>query len=56
MLTLGEEPRDDLLERTTVGERLAILRDLTERAWRLSGRSFPTYDRSRIPVRVKPLR
>ena len=49
---LGEEPPDDLLGTTTVRERLAMLRELTERAWRLSGQPFPTYRRQDIPVRV----
>ncbi|MGD8602300.1 MAG: hypothetical protein PVJ80_15795 [Gemmatimonadota bacterium] len=49
---LGEEPRDDLSETTTAEERLDILRELTERAWMLSGRKFPTYSRREIPVRV----
>jgi len=49
---LGEEPPDDLSECTTPEERLDILRELTERAWLLSGRAFPTYSRREIPVRV----
>ena len=49
---LGEEPRDDLLDSTTAEERIAILRALTERAWRLSGRAFPSYSRHDIPVQV----
>ncbi len=49
---LGEEPHDDLSDVTTAEERLAILRDLTERAWALSGRPFPSYPRSQMPVRV----
>ncbi len=52
VLRLGEEPRDDLLDSTTAEERLALLRELTERAWRLSGRAFPSYSRHDIPVRV----
>ena len=49
---LGDEPRDDLSDTTSVQERLEILRELTERAWRLSGRAFPTYSRRDIPLRV----
>ncbi|HSH75191.1 MAG TPA: hypothetical protein VLA09_05890 [Longimicrobiales bacterium] len=49
---LGEEPRDDLLGSTTAEERIAILRELTERAWRLSGQEFPSYSRHDIPVGV----
>jgi hypothetical protein len=49
---LGEEPRDDLRERTTAEERLIILRKLTERAWALGEKAMPSYSRSRIPVHV----
>ena len=49
---LGAEPRDDLSATTTVSERLEILRELTARAWRLTGRALPTYQRHEIPVRV----
>jgi hypothetical protein len=49
---LGEEPRDDLSDSTTAEERLAILQDLSERAWALSGKPFPSYSRSEIPVRI----
>jgi hypothetical protein len=49
---LGEEPRDDLSDSTTVEERLAILDDLSARAWALSGQPFPSYSRSEIPVRI----
>jgi hypothetical protein len=49
---LGDEPRDDLSDSTTAEERINILRALTERAWRLSGRAFPTYSRGEIPIRV----
>ena len=49
---LGEEPRDDLTLVTTAEQRLEILRELTERAWRLTGRPFPSYSRSQMPVHV----
>jgi hypothetical protein len=49
---LGEEPRDDLAQSTTAPERIAMLRELTERAWLLTGRPFPRYPRAEIPVRV----
>jgi hypothetical protein len=52
---LGDEPRDDLRDTTTVEERLGILRQLSERAWALSGRLLPTYSRDRMPVRVTRL-
>jgi hypothetical protein len=49
---LGEEPPDDLRETTTAAQRLEILRELTKRAWTLSGRPFPSYSRRQIPIRV----
>jgi hypothetical protein len=49
---LGEEPRDDLSDSTTAEERLEILRVLSERVWTLSGKPFPSYARSEIPVRI----
>ena len=49
---MGAEPRDDLSATTTVAERLEILRELTARAWRLTGRALPKYQRHEIPVRV----
>lgn len=52
---LGHEPRDDLRDSTTIDERLEILRDLTERAWTLTGHAFPSYAREDIPVRIVPL-
>ena len=52
MYRLGEEPDDDLRDRTTAEERLEILRELTERAWTFTGRPFPSYSRDEIPVRV----
>lgn len=53
---LGEEPRDDLLQSTTAEERLRILRELSERAWTLTGRPWPSYSRDEMPVRVDRLR
>lgn len=52
---LGEEPIDDLRASTTPVERLLILRQLTERAWALGGKPFPSYARSQIPVRITRL-
>ena len=53
---LGYEPKDDLTESTTPEERLEILRELTDRAWRLTGREFPSYSRRETPVRVARIR
>lgn len=52
---LGEEPTDDLSDTTTAEQRIEMVRELTERAWRLSGRSLPSYSRKTIPVRVTRL-
>ena len=39
----------------TVDERVAAVAALTLEAWRLSGRSFPTYSRDAMPVVVTTL-
>jgi hypothetical protein len=48
---LGQEPPDDLSEVTTPAERIAMMRELAEAAWRAAGRPWPTYDRGNIPAR-----
>ncbi len=49
---LGQDADEDLTESTTPEERLAMVWELTARAWKLTGASLPTYRRSEIPVRV----
>lgn len=49
---LGEEPRDDLSDVTTVAERLAMVAELSRRMWELTGRPNPSYDRWEMPVRI----
>lgn len=49
---LGEEPRDDLVERTTPAERLAMVWPLTREAWSLADLPIPEYERGEVPVRV----
>ena len=49
---LGDEPADDLTASTTPEERLELLRELSDRAWRLTGRGFPSYSRREAPVQV----
>ena len=39
----------------TVDERLALVTELSRHAWELSGRPFPSYTRSTIPIRVTTL-
>ena len=49
---LGEEPGDDLSERTTPEERIAMMWRLAIDAWTLAGRRLPAYTRDRMPGRV----
>lgn len=49
---IGREPDDDLLERTTPEERVAMVWPLTVEAWSLTGRPIPEYPRARTPVRL----
>lgn len=49
---LGGEPGDDLSDRTTPSERLAMVWPLTVLSWRLAGRPLPDYERSEIPGRL----
>jgi len=41
-----------LSEVTTAAERVAMMAELAEAAWRLAGRPLPSYDRRHIPSRV----
>jgi hypothetical protein len=52
---LGDEPGDDLSSTTTAEERVAMVWELTQRAWALSGRPIPDYERSEMPVHVRRL-
>jgi hypothetical protein len=52
---LGAEPRDDLSATTTAEERIELVRELSERAWHLTGRSVPACSRGRIPAKVTRL-
>ena len=47
-----EEPPDDLSDVTTAAQRVAMMKELAEAAWRMAGRPLPTYDRSAIPCRI----
>jgi hypothetical protein len=49
---LGTEPDEDLRGTTIAAERLAMMWPLALRAWELSGRSLPVYERGEIPARV----
>ena len=52
ILRLGEEERDDLSAVTTAEQRLAMVWQLSERMWELSGQPIPQYERAKIPVTV----
>lgn len=49
---LGSEPSDDLRPETTAEERVSMMGVLARRAWLLSGRDLPEYDRGSAPGRV----
>lgn len=49
---LGEDPRDDLTDITTPAERMAMVWELTARAWMLTGVALPEYSRHETPIRV----
>ena len=49
---LGEEPGDDISELTTPEQRVAMMAELAEAAWRMAGRSLPSYRRSEMPGRL----
>jgi hypothetical protein len=49
---LGEEPPDDLSDVTTPAERIAMMWELAEEAWRIAGCPVPAYDRRSIPTRL----
>lgn len=48
----GEEPSDDLSAVTTPAQRVAMMAELAESAWLVSGRSLPVYDRASMPGRL----
>lgn len=47
----GEQPTSP----ESATERLALVRELSERMWRLSGRPLPSYTRATMPIRVSRL-
>ena len=49
---LGGEPGDDLSDRTTPEERIAMMWPLAVDAWTSAGRRLPAYPRDRMPGRV----
>lgn len=49
---LGADAADDLSDTTTAAERIAMMKELAETAWRVSGRALPTYARHEMPGRL----
>ena len=49
---LGEDLGDDLTDTTTPVERIAMVWELTARAWMLTGAALPEYSRQETPIRV----
>lgn len=52
LYSLGAEPGDDISGMTTVAQRLALVEELSVRAWELTGQALPAYSRSEMPVRM----
>ena len=50
--SLNDEPSDDLSDVTTPAERIAMMAELAETAWRLAGRPLPSYERRNVPGRL----
>jgi hypothetical protein len=49
---LGDESADDISAVTTPAERVAMMWQLAESAWKLAGRPLPAYDRQHMPSRL----
>lgn len=52
---LEEPPRDDLSDVTSAEERIAMVAVLSRRMWELTGRPWPGYTRSSMPVELRRL-
>lgn len=50
VVPLGSAEAGDPRMDGTVAERVAAVMVLTEEAWRLSGRPFPSYTRATMPI------
>jgi len=49
---LGAEPGDDLSATSTPEERVALVWELSQRLWALTGQPAPAGSRDRLPIRV----
>jgi hypothetical protein len=52
VVTLRDQPADDLSATTTLAERIAMMRPLAEATWRVAGLPMPRYPRRSTPVRL----
>ncbi|MCI0434609.1 MAG: hypothetical protein L0271_13360 [Gemmatimonadetes bacterium] len=55
IVPLGSEEASDARVGGTAGERLALVRELSQRMWVLTQRPLPAYSRSSIPAKLTTL-
>ncbi len=55
IVPLGSDEAGDARVEGTPAERVALVTELSERAWRLTGRPVPEYTRRDMPVRLSSL-
>lgn len=55
VVALGSPESGDRRMGGTVDDRVAAVAELTDLAWRLSGRPFPEYTRATMPIAVRKL-
>lgn len=56
VVPLAAERSDTIGAALTPAERLALVDELTQEGWVLSGRALPTYTRSEMPIQIRRLR
>lgn len=56
VLSLGSPEAAEATVEGTAEERLELVARLSEMSWRLTGRPWPSYTRSTVPVEVTTLR
>ena len=49
---LGEEPPDDILDHTTMNQRIEMVWELCHRMWLIAGAKPSPYTRATMPVKV----
>lgn len=55
IVPLGSAEAGDARVGGTINERLALVTELSRRAWELTGKPFPSYTRATMPIRVTTL-